>query len=330
MKSPAYPDNEQTRIAKIYGLRLLDTEREERFDRITRIATRIFDVPIALVTLVDANRQWFKSNEGLDVCETPRNVSFCGHAILDDRVLVVNDSLEDVRFHDNPLVVTDPKIRFYAGCPIKVESGEKVGTLCIIDRKPRKFSQQDESILRDLAAIVESELETHKLATSDELTRLLNRRGFMLLAENSLNFCRRHKVEASLVYFDLNGFKMINDTFGHAVGDMALVSFAGMLTTSFRSSDMFARLGGDEFVGLLPNTSKRQANKSIQKFSKLIGERNAHSVYRLAFSCGVVEFDPNGPASIEDMLGEGDQLMYKNKKALKNAMAAAAGPSYAG
>jgi GAF domain-containing protein len=137
MIEPETPANEQVRLDSLQSLDILDSPAEERFDRLTRLAKRIFDVPIALVSIVDQNRQWFKSCVGLDVSETPRDISFCGHAILGNEVFVVTDTAEDPRFDDNPLVVNDPFIRFYAGCPLKYTDGSMLGTLCIIDTRPR-------------------------------------------------------------------------------------------------------------------------------------------------------------------------------------------------
>jgi PAS domain-containing protein len=140
------------------ALGLLDTDAEERFDRITRLAQTLFDVPIALITLVDSDRQWFKSSQGLEAKETSRGESFCGHAILGKEILEVPDAAADERFRDNPLVTGTPKIRFYAGAPLAGPDGRIVGTLCLIDREPRSLSERQKRALRELAAFVEREL----------------------------------------------------------------------------------------------------------------------------------------------------------------------------
>lgn len=160
-----HPD-EAMRILELHGLGILDTAPEERFDRITRLAMRLFDVKFALVSLVDAKRQWFKSNQGLSVCETARDISFCGHAILEDQALVVEDAHLDVRFADNPLVVGPPGLRFYAGIPLLGPAGYPLGTLCVIDTKPRRFSPSDVASLRDLGDLIEGELGATSLAAS--------------------------------------------------------------------------------------------------------------------------------------------------------------------
>jgi len=163
VKGSGLPKNEQERIDALHSLQVLDTPTEEKFDRITNLAQILFDVPIALISLVDSNRQWFKSCAGLNARETPRGVSFCSHAILDDSTMVISDALEDPRFADNPLVTGPPHIRFYAGKPIKGPDNHKIGTFCIIDSKPRSLSKADRKMLNDLAAWAESELNTINL-----------------------------------------------------------------------------------------------------------------------------------------------------------------------
>jgi len=157
-QAPAIPVEEARRLQALHQLKILDTTPEERFDRITRLAARFFGVPIALVSLVDHDRQWFKSRNGLQVAQTSREVSFCGHAILQDETLVVPDALADDRFADNPLVLSEPRLRFYAGHPIVALDGSPIGTLCLIDHTPRLFGATQIKALRDMAALVEREL----------------------------------------------------------------------------------------------------------------------------------------------------------------------------
>ena len=151
MKIPPIPPEEEERLHKLNSLGILYTPAEYRFDRITKIAKETFNVPMALISLVDEECQWFKSAQGLTVNETPRAISFCGHAILGDHTLVISDTLDDPDFSDNPLVTEDPFIRFYAGQPLHYE-GYKIGTLCIIDTKPRKLTSSDLDTLRSLAS----------------------------------------------------------------------------------------------------------------------------------------------------------------------------------
>jgi hypothetical protein len=151
------PETEARRLAAVRSLEILDTPPEERFDRFTRMATRLFNVPVSLISLVDENRQWFKSRTGVQIDETPRNLSFCAHAILEPRPLVVPDALLDERFATNPLVTGQPRIRFYAGVPLRI-AGEAIGTFCLIDTRPREPTAEDLRMLRDLGSLVEAEL----------------------------------------------------------------------------------------------------------------------------------------------------------------------------
>ena len=154
------PENEQERLAELLNYQILDTASEVAFDRLTRMAARRFDTPIALVSLVDKDRQWFKSRHGLDAVETPRDLAFCAHAILQDEVMVVHDTTTDPRFAGNPLVTDKPDIRFYAGAPLTTSNGYKLGTVCIIDRVPHpEFSEEHKKELAELAAITVDEME---------------------------------------------------------------------------------------------------------------------------------------------------------------------------
>jgi GAF domain-containing protein len=157
MLEPALPQNENARIAALYALNILDTPRENRYDRLTRLARRVFNVPISTISMIDVNRQWFKSIDGFSLCETSRAISFCAHAILSDDILYIENAAKDERFFDNPLVTHEPKVRFYAGCPLRV-NGLKMGTFCIVDKKPRPFTEEDRRLLRDLANMAEQEL----------------------------------------------------------------------------------------------------------------------------------------------------------------------------
>ena len=152
------PDDETQRLAALKALGVLDTPPEDRFDRATRLAAALFNVPVALVSLVDEDRQWFKSCFGVEICETPREASFCAHAIAARSMLVVPDALADERFRDNPMVASGPRVRFYAGAPLRTPDGHLVGTLCILDVRPRDLSEAERGLLLDLAATVEGEL----------------------------------------------------------------------------------------------------------------------------------------------------------------------------
>lgn len=320
MLAPRKPDDEAARLKNLHSLKLLDTAPEERFDRLTRLARRLFDVPIALVSLVDANRQWFKSSAGLDASETPREISFCGHAILQDQILEICDAEQDERFHDNPLVTDKPGIRFYAGHPLGLEDGSKLGTLCLLDTRPRKLNDEERELLRDLARMAEQEMVAVQMASMDELTLLSNRRGFRTLAQHALNVCDRLSRPATLLFFDLNDFKPINDRYGHAEGDNALKTFADVLRIAFRESDVIGRLGGDEFVALLTGSSHVEIAAIMARLQEILDERNAmlQRGYDIRFSVGQIEYDPQRHQSIDTLLADADAAMYTQKQALRS------------
>lgn len=243
--------DESSRLQVLHSLNILDTPPDERFDRITRLAARLFRVPIALFTLVDTNRQWFKSSLGLEVTETARDISFCTHAIEHEEVMVVPDATRDPMFRDNPLVLQDPHIRFYAGCPVHADTGSRLGTLCLIDREPREFSGYDEAVLRHAAQMIENELTADFLAHADPLTGMLNRRGFDSRAQEAVALCQDADLQACLFLFDLVNFKSFNERHGPAAGDRALIEFSHLLRETFRGSDLIARYGDDDFVILM-------------------------------------------------------------------------------
>ena len=152
---PAIPMNEADRQAALDDLKLIDSPQEERFDRIVQLTQLLFRVPIAYIALVDKDRQWFKSKVGIEANETSRSVSFCGHAILEDKAMVVPDALQDYRFAANPMVLGEPFIRFYVGQPLRGPSGHKVGTLCLADHEAREFGDHDLTMLGQIGKLVE-------------------------------------------------------------------------------------------------------------------------------------------------------------------------------
>jgi len=315
MKPAEIPDNDQARVETLRSLNILDTPAEERFDRITRLAKRLFDVPMSLVTFIDEDRQWIKSAVGIERGETTRDDAFCAHTILKNEVLTVPDTALDDRFHDNPFVTGNPNIRFYAGYPLAAGDGAKVGSLCLCDTKPRTFNEEDHALLHDLAMMVEQELSAMQLLSMDALTSLSNRRGFEALSQHALSLCRRLSKPACMLFLDLNRFKQINDEYGHAEGDQALVAFSNVLIEVFRDSDVVGRLGGDEFVVFLTNTSRVQCDLILARLAQAVSGYNmlAGKGYDLAFSVGAIEYDKEKHASINDLLDAADKLMYQHK-----------------
>ncbi|MDY6885371.1 MAG: sensor domain-containing diguanylate cyclase [Pseudomonadota bacterium] len=315
MQTPLIPENEAERLHALRALEILYTTHEERFDRVTRMAKRMFGVEISLVSLVDSDRQWFKSKQGLDATETAREISFCGHAINESGLFIVPNAVEDERFHDNPLVTDAPEIRFYAGYPIKLRQGINIGTLCLIDSKPREMDEEDQQLLADLGAMIEQEVKSIQMATLDELTLISNRRGFLTLADHSIKICRRQKVDITFILFDLNKFKPINDDYGHHEGDYVLKAFAQLMLQTFRESDIVARLGGDEFVVMLADASKQQIEAILARFADAVNQENDSNdkPYKITYSAGAATFTADNERPIEDMIKQADDAMYAQK-----------------
>ena len=234
---------------------------EEEFDALARIAAEACDVPIALVTLVEADHQRLKANIGFDACEIPRDWSFCAHAILDAKLLVVRDATLDQRFAGNPLVESPPAMRFYAGAPLVTSDGYSLGTLCVLDYEPRELTGAQLEVLETLAREVTFRIEASRhrraaaaewreLALTDELTRLPNRRLLRDRLQQALARLGRHPGEVAVLFLDLDGFKRVNDLHGHDMGDRLLAAVAERLRKQTRGGDTIARYGGDEFVAV--------------------------------------------------------------------------------
>ncbi len=336
MKSPKAPEDEKLRLAKLRSLRLLDTGYDVCFDRLTRLTARIFEVPICVIGFVDEDRQWFKSCMGLEISEVARSVSFCGHTITCPDILIVEDTLEDERFIDNPMVANEPHIRFYAGCPLTLDQ-RKLGTLCIADHSPRSLDQRQIEILKDLASLVEQQLAATLLATKDGLTGLENRRGFVALAQQSLQLCTRQGFPVSLLYLDLDHFKTINDLHGPEEGNRVLIAFADLIKDVCRDSDVVARLGGDEFVVLLINSTREQSETVIHRIKDALVHDNRLSGKNndIDFSYGITSYQPERHETIAELLADGDALMREIKRLRceesdSGDVPAAAGSSWSG
>ena len=306
---------EDTRLAALHRYDVLDTSPEETFDRITRLASAALSTPIALVSLIDADRQWFKSRHGLDATETPRSTAFCHHAIESDRVLVVQNALEDERFKKNPLVIGDPHIRFYAGVPLRTPDGCNIGTLCVIDQQPRELSETHADVLYDLARLVVDELELRQIATTDALTGLRTRRAFCSDINREIEHARRYGRNASLIVFDIDHFKLVNDTYGHAFGDVVLQKVASIGTSVMRNVDMLGRLGGEEFGIFLPETDQAGAVQTAERLRKMLEMTpvgNDAMEIDVTASFGVTELlDKDQLAG--DLLLRADKALYQAK-----------------
>ena len=318
MKEPSIPLNETVQLQCLHSLRILDSVPEERFNRITRMAQRLFDVDFCLVSFIASDRQWFKTKQGIDASKPPRDISLFDHTICEEELLVVEDTLVDPRFADNPPVEDDPRIRFYAGYPIHAPNGQRIGRICLMDVEPRRFSTRDEQTLIDFAALVDDELASSSRIHVDELTGVANRSGFMTVAQHVLPLCTRNGLTVELLFFDLDGFKQFNDEFGHDVGDRALRLFAKSLLKGFRSADVVARLGGDEFAVMMAG-ERAFSERALKGMKARIDTVQEDLPMRLKWSVGRVRYDQSIHGSVEEFLAEADKRMYADK--FKNSAA---------
>jgi len=282
MQTPSIPLDEARRLTALHATRLLHTPPEDAFDRVTRMASRLLKMPIALVSLVDKEDQWFKSRRGIDMDSTRRDISFCGHAILDHEPLIVPDATQDARFADNPLVVNAPHVRFYAGVQLYSIDRMPLGTLCVMDRVPRTLAPEELDVLRDLARMTEQLIHFRQLATAaqslhshvyvdganpdlaaaagqvefllthDVLTGLANRQVLTKTIAQNLDGWKADGLHTLVATVNVDKFKRLNELLGHHAGDKALIAITWSLQNLLRPGDMLARAGSDEFVVLLP------------------------------------------------------------------------------
>lgn len=267
------------------SLRILDTPAEERFDRVTRVAQRVFGVPISTVSVVDPDREWFKSKQGITAAESPRDLSFCAHAILSDETLVITDAREDERFFDHPWVGGPPYVRFYAAHPLKSPDGHRLGALAIADVSPREMAPGDLQALRDLASFVQDELQVSRLTRAqlevltagarhlvDPLTGLWTRRGIVEILDRELSQARREQNFVAVLFARIDGFSELEPK-NPGEREAFLAEIAQRVRSCVRHSDAIGRGGEEQFVVVLPSTGREGAVFTSARIRTAVRER---------------------------------------------------------
>ncbi len=321
---------EKQRLQELRSLNVLDTEAEQAFDDIVSLAAFICDTPMAVISLIDEDRQWCKAKFGLSAAEVPRDQAFCAHAIVKpDELMEVPNALEDLRFVDNPLVLGDLGLRFYAGAPLVTSSGAALGTVCVMDKVPRKLTEAQSLAMKALSRQVvqllalrraNAELKTlsEDLAVqtfTDPLTGVKNRRAFDSLLANEYARSMRTRSPLALLMVDADHFKAYNDQYGHVAGDLALQAIAGAIQSQARAYDHVARYGGEEFAVILPDTHVVDVRAVAERIRQAV--QGLEGLCRpMTVSVGAAMAGPD--ASVVDLVDRADQALYLAKQDGRN------------
>lgn len=325
-------------LAELHTLDIFYTPIEERFERITRLAQRALRVPVAGVSLLSHEKQWFKSVAGWSVAELPIDMSLCAIAIRDEEPSIIPDMHANITVNQHPLVTDQPHFRFYAGYPLIDRNHLAIGTFCVMDTKPRHLAESDLQSLSDLAKIAQSELFAEQLTNAqakltaklgasrreamiDSLTRLWNRRGASVLLRGAIEDADEDKTDLALCLLDIDKFKQINDLHGHQIGDKALRKVAQLLIAAIRDDDIICRPGGDEFLMILTDTDKLRAEKIIERARRAVSDaviRTRVGTIPVTVSAGYTLRKHGEDVSEDELFSRADEALMESKAAGRN------------
>ena len=344
------PNNksECDRINLIHEYNILDTPLEDVFDRITALAARLNATPICTISLVDERRIWFKSHHGLEVSEIERSSGLCASAILVDDYYVVEDASLHPLAKDNTLVTSDFGLRFYAAVPLKAKEGINIGVISIADFKPRTISDREIDDLKTFALIVMQLIELHKSAgkiqslnaqlsahnqsllieaTRDELTGLLNKSAIMAKLSQLHKLSQSEQHPLGLIVADIDNFKKINDTYGHAAGDLILIEVAKRMRHAARKTDYIGRIGGEEFLLPMCPCNSKELGDVAQRILHIISDKpfmiDNHQSINVTISLGTLSHQETKSISTEQLFKLTDDALYVAKRNGRNQIAIA-------
>jgi diguanylate cyclase (GGDEF)-like protein len=315
MTDPKLTD-EAGRLLALHRYCALDSVHEPNFDTITSIVQDLLGVPIAAVSLIDQDRQRFKSIQGSDLQETPREVAFCDHTIRSMEPLVVPDATLDPRFADNPLVTGEAQIRAYAGAPLNTPDGYNVGALCAIHRRRHDFTPGDVALLQRFAQVVVDQLELKTMAHRDFLTGALSRRAFTEAATAALHRLSPEQRPACVAVLDIDHFKQVNDNHGHLAGDLVLKAVSQTIAGQLRAQDLFGRLGGEEFGILFYATTRAEALEGAERVRRAVEELTEADYPPVTVSIGLAAMEHGD--KLEHALAQADAALYVAKREGRN------------
>jgi diguanylate cyclase (GGDEF)-like protein len=322
---PAYPIpvDEEQRLRDLERHGVIGTASDEHFERIIELASSIFHTPIAVISLVEAERQWFLSHKGLEARETPRDQAFCAHAIVADQPLVVADAQLDERFANNPLVTGFPHIRFYAGAPLRSAEGHNLGTLCVIDQQPHHPDSVQIHQLQLLADLVMREIDLRLLATFCPITGLPTRHSFLAVGAREFARARHTAHPLTLLLLDIDNLRQVNIRWGHEVGDRLLADLVRLGRGFLREQDFAARLGDSEFALLLVDLDLDAAMALAEALRHAAREMVGiwkHSDWQLHLSGGITALGPRDQG-FPDLMRRAEDALQLAKSNGRNQIA---------
>lgn len=317
------PSDEHERLRDLERFGVLGNRSDIHLDRLVELACLIFAVPMAAISLVTSDRQWFLAEKGLHITETPRGVAFCAHAIMGDSVMVVPNALKDERFSRNPLVTSDPQIRFYAGAPLRSSSGHNLGTLCVIDCRPLEPTPEQIRELELLSQLVMRELDLRRQRFLCPITGLPIRQQFLRIAEQEFQRARIEGRGLSLLLFDIDNFRAINNRWGHQAGDDVMADLCKMTRQFLREADFAGRLGDGEFALLLVDSPPEHAMQTAESLRQAVSTMpgvHSHSDVQLHISGGLTSLGSHDKA-FGDLLLRAEQALHLAKSNGRNQIA---------